>query len=165
MKMGQIPLSQNFHHMLARTALIVFFLFCPINAAGFSGEHLLKGKPWHHENITCRALLGDVGDCRWTNPDSPVYAFDTGFSPHAAHAIAWHADYIDSYLYSPLWWASAARGTRPVRSVRKRYLAGMSNYWQLASLHFDDLNSAEDVEQAWRHTEHGGAASARNSDG
>lgn len=137
-------------HKLVFFSTLAITSLLPNTTAGFSGEDLLNGKPWHHENITCRALRGDVADCRWVNVSNPVYRFDTGFSASAAHAIAWHADYIDSYLYSPLWWASAARGSQPVRSVRDRYLAGMANYWQLASLHFDDLTSTKEIEDTWR---------------
>ncbi len=120
----------------------------PVNA--YSGEDLLHGRPWHHENITCRALVGDAKCIRNLPKQDIVYNDNLGFSENAAHAIAWHADYIDSYMYSPLWWGAAIRGGKPVRSIRNRYLAGMANYWQLASLHFDDLNSAREIEESWQ---------------
>ncbi len=112
----------------------------------YGGEDVLKGDPWHHEDITCRALIGDAR-CYSAAGANIVYAdASLGFSENAAHAIAWHADYIDSYLYSPIWWASAGR---PLE-VLSRFKAGMANYWHLASLHFDDLKSTEEVEATWK---------------
>jgi len=117
-------------------------------ATAYSGEDLLKGGPWHHADITCRALNGDAY-CLKIPKTKEIYADDLGFSERATHAIAWHADYIDSYIYSPLWWAQAAKKGKPARSIRDRYLSGMANYWGLASLHFDDLNSSQDIEATW----------------
>lgn len=117
-------------------------------ASAYSGEDLLKGGPWHHEDITCRALNGDAY-CLKIDKSKGLYADDLGFSERATHAIAWHADYIDSYIYSPILWAQAAKKGQPARSIRKRYLAGMANYWGLASLHFDDLNSTQDIQETW----------------
>jgi hypothetical protein len=115
-------------------------------AHAYGGEDVLRGDPWHHEDITCRALIGDAR-CYDAAGANIVYGDAAlGFSNHAAHAIAWHADYIDSYLYSPIWWASAGR---PLE-VLDRFKAGMANYWHLASLHFDDLKSTEEVEATWK---------------
>lgn len=113
-------------------------------AMGFGGEDVVLGDPWHHEDITCRAIAGDTG-CGMSG--NAVYqSSELGFAPPARHAIEWHADYIDSYLYSPLWWVQAGR---PLHIV-KRFKASRSNYWHLASLHFDDLNDQPAIEAAWR---------------
>ena len=53
----------------------------------FGGEDPVLGRPWHHESITREAAVA------------------AGFSTAAAEELAWHADYVDSYLYNPLWWA------------------------------------------------------------
>lgn len=168
------------------------------SALAYGGEDLLQGDPWHHENITYRALVGDY-PCRPSTaaqdpaaPSAPAApsgdrarpglqlpggldkapAFRLpgpvsqeqaeqlsdiepapyqcpGFeiSLEAAKAIAWNADYIDSYLYSPIWWAAPAKGGRALKAL-DRYKAGMANYWHLASLHFDDLTSIQDIEAA-----------------
>jgi len=116
----------------------------------FGGEDILRGDPWHHEDMTCRAAAGDA-NCSG-NRDTHLYP-GTGFSPEAAHAMAWHADYIDSYLYSPLWWAQAVNpgGVLDGESgILNRYKASMSQYWHLASLHFDDLNSSAEIEATWQ---------------
>ena len=116
------------------------------SAAAYGGEDVLRGDPWHHEDITCRALVGD-NTCHNATGANLVYADPgLGFTKEAAHAIAWHADYVDSYMYSPIWWAQAGR---PLH-VLKRFKAGMANYWHLASLHFDDLKSTEEIEATWR---------------
>ena len=133
---------------LALTAAIGLAMMPSPQASAYSGEDLLKGGPWHHEDITCRALNGDAY-CQKVQRDKVIYADDLGFSERATHAIAWHSDYIDSYIYSPIWWAQAAQNGRPVRSIRNRYLSGMANYWGLASLHFDDLNSSQDIDATW----------------
>lgn len=116
----------------------------------FGGEDILRGDPWHHEDMTCRAAAGDAS-CGG-NRETHLYP-GTGFSPDAAHAMAWHADYIDSYLYSPLWWAQAIDpgGLLDGESgMLNRYKASMAQYWHLASLHFDDLNSSAEIEATWR---------------
>lgn len=116
------------------------------SAYAYGGEDVLRGDPWHHEDITCRALIGDTA-CYNATGDAVVFADPAmGFSKYAARAIAWHADYIDSYLYSPIWWASAGG---PI-DVLDRFKAGMANYWHLASLHFDDLKSTEEIEATWK---------------
>lgn len=110
---------------LNRLRAAVACLISPIllsSAAGFSGEDVLKGNPWHHEDITRRALAGDD---RYDG---------AGFSGAAADAIAWHADYIDSYLYNPLFWAQGV-GTE---ISLDRIDAALAGYANLAKLHFDD---------------------------
>ena len=99
-------------------------------AFAFSGEDLSDGDPWHHENITRRALAGDP----------PRYE-GAGFSPAAAAAIAWHADYVDSYAYNPLWWLQGEGG---------RLDAVLVGQPEFAKLHFDDVFSTTGILDTWQ---------------
>jgi hypothetical protein len=110
--------------VMAATALAVAG-----SAFGFSGEDLIDGNPWHHEDITKRALVGG----------EPRYA-GAGFSPQAADAIAWHADYVDSYAYNPLWW---------LKGGDTRLDAVLVGRPELAKLHFDDVFSTSGVLGTW----------------
>lgn len=89
----------------------------------FGGEDPVLGKPWHHEVITRKAALA------------------AGFSRAAADELAWHADYVDSYLYNPLWWLP---GGLP------RLKASLASGPMLANLHFDDLFAPLQVHTMWR---------------
>jgi hypothetical protein len=64
------------------------------------------------------------------------------FSVPAATAVAWHADYIDSYLYNPLWWAQDFPSGR-------RFKASIRSYEELAKVHHDDTFSAQGLEDNW----------------
>lgn len=89
----------------------------------FGGEDLLKGNPWHHEDISRRA------------------AEATGFMPGPASDIAWHADNIDTYLYNPLWWAKGGLS---------RFKAALATADELEKLHGDDLFITPHVNRAYR---------------
>jgi hypothetical protein len=89
----------------------------------FGGEDPVLGNPWHHEVVTRQA------------------AKQVGFAVPAADELAWHADYVDSYLYNPLWWAP---GGVP------RLKASLASGPMLATLHFDDLFSPDQVHTMWR---------------
>lgn len=89
----------------------------------FGGEDPLMGRPWHHEDISEKA------------------AAQAGFSTEAADSIAWHADYVDSYLYNPLWWAPGGI---------TRFKAALSTGDELEKVHFDDLFSSDQVRYMWR---------------
>jgi hypothetical protein len=65
--------------------------------------------------------------------------------------MAWPADFIDSYLYSPLWWFIGPESTPPVLSTGERYFLSQAIFDDLARLHFDDLSTSNQVEYKWRH--------------
>jgi hypothetical protein len=89
----------------------------------FSGDDLLYGSPWYHEEITEAAAKA------------------VGFSLEAADAIGWHADYVDSYAYNPFWW---------VLGGLDRFKVNLSTKSELAKVHFDDLFSAVAVRNTYR---------------
>lgn len=95
----------------------------------FGGEQILGRAPdganWHHEGITRQAA------------DS--------WSPEARNALAFHADYLDSYQYNPLWWADPVNG-----GGLGRLKVALSTQRHLANLHCDDLFDADTVERAHR---------------
>ena len=85
------------------------------------------GDNWHHEGLTRRgaAMAG------WTAP--------------AINALAFHADYVDSYLYFPPWWLDPRQG-----GGRSRLQAVWSSRDELKKLHFDDLNTPDQVAHMWQ---------------
>ena len=89
------------------------------------------GKPWHHEELTRRAAL------------------DSGWSEAAAKDAAFHADYVDSYLYNPLWWIAGGLS---------RVKVSLSTGPALAKLHFDDLFSVRHIRTMWRRYTSGAVA-------
>lgn len=95
----------------------------------FGGENPLGPAPdaehWHHEGITRRSA--------------------GSWSPEARNAVAFHADYVDSYLYNPLWWGDIVNG-----GGVNRILLSLSTRKHLKALHFDDLFSNTDIERQWR---------------
>ncbi|MEQ1833906.1 MAG: VCBS repeat-containing protein [Candidatus Eisenbacteria bacterium] len=101
-------------------------LLAPLQAHAFAGHDVLKGGPWWHEEISKRATKA------------------AGFSDPSGAAIAWHSDYIDSYLYSPLWWARPDEG-----GGIQRFRYSMAQVPELIKMHFDDLVSAEDARVMW----------------
>lgn len=103
-------------------------------ALGFGGEDIAFGKPWHHEDITERALQGD--DDR--------YPTEVKFSG-GAESIAWHADNIDSYLYNPVFWAKGVYQS----SVIKRTKSALVGFEDLAKLHFDDTFTTSGIRSNW----------------
>jgi hypothetical protein len=97
----------------------------------FGGEDPLgpapDGSNWHHEGLTRRA------------------AQSAGWSPAAENSVAFHADYVDSYLYNPLWWLNPADGGGP-----ERLRIVMSSQADLIKVHFDDLFAPEPIRAMWR---------------
>ena len=119
---------------LAKSVVVAFFfLLIAPQVRGYGGEDMLKGKPWHHQDITYRALHGD-------NLYSPQVKFSGG-----AEAIAWHADFIDSYLYNPLFWGQGFIES----NVKDRTKAALIGFDNLAKLHFDDTFSTRGIEGNW----------------
>jgi hypothetical protein len=91
-------------------------IFSPAVTYGFGGEDflILEIANWHHADISKRGGLA------------------ASFSAGAAESICWHADYVDSYGYNPLWWA----GDLP---SLKRLKAALSAKPEITKVHFDDL--------------------------
>jgi hypothetical protein len=118
--------------MVALAAMVPF-------AHGFAGEDMLLGNPWHHWEISYLAAKA----CGFAGPDyaSGIKLSEGQLAPSPANAVAWHADYIDSYLYNPLWWAQGGLS---------RMKASFSTQGELAKMHFDDLFSGDHVRRAWR---------------
>lgn len=100
-------------------------------------------KKYHHEGLTRQAA-------------------GTGWSAEARNAIAFHTDYVDSYQYSPLWWADLSNG-----GGLRRVEISLCTQKHLAKLHFDDLFNNHSIAHIWRRTLSGtvcGLLWARNSD-
>ncbi len=92
-------------------------------ARPFGGEDLIKGNPWHHEDISEKAMQSK------------------NFAASAWEEIAWHSDYVDSYLYNPLWW---------IPGGLTRFKVALASFDELAKVHFDDNFSANHVRRTWR---------------
>ncbi|WP_121102658.1 PAN/Apple domain-containing protein [Litorimonas taeanensis] len=116
-------------------------------AFGYAGEDILSGAPFHHFDISLRALAGDNAIKGRTGGDTFP---GIGFSPAAATAIGWHADYIDSYLYSPIWWAEGFSDAGGLADKDNRLKASLAQFHHLERLHFDDLFTVSGVEDTWR---------------
>lgn len=108
-------------------------LLTPV-ALGFGGEDIARGKPWHHEDITVRALQGE----------DELYETDVKFSG-GAESIAWHADNIDSYLYNPYFWAKGVYQS----SIIQRTKSALVGFEDLAKLHFDDTFTTSGIRSNW----------------
>ncbi|HEX6887513.1 MAG TPA: hypothetical protein VF143_05345 [Candidatus Nanopelagicales bacterium] len=114
----------------------------------FGGEDPVAGahpdvpdSGWYHELIT-RAGAVAAG---WSAP-APGGAPGSGaVGSTAADAIAWHADYLDSYLYNPLWWFGPTTG-----GGLSRLGAALMARPALVTLHFDDLTSTAQIRTMWR---------------
>ncbi len=105
----------------------------------FGGENPLGSSPaednWHHEGLTRHGAKG------------------AGWLPEAQNALAFHADFLDSYLYNPLWWFDVTHGGGP-----SRVPIAMSSQVDLKNLHFDDLVHPEAVPATWRRYQSGTVA-------
>lgn len=120
---------------------------------GFGGEDVAEGNPWHHEDITIRALAGPVWfgqsnlPAASTCPEAPQAIRDgpayeaAGFSVEAACAVAWHADFIDAYLYNPVFW---------IQGGYDRFRAAMVGEPELLKLHFDDTFTTAGIRSTWQ---------------
>lgn len=96
----------------------------------FGGENPLGLAPdeenWHHEGITTKA------------------AESAGWTEEAGRSLAFHTDYVDSYLYNPLWWFDITSG-----GGLDRFAVALSTRAELEKLHFDDLFTPEEVNATW----------------
>ena len=131
---GQVPLA------LADVAGVLsrFGGEDPVNGA-------VAGDPtsgWYHELITRDGAGAAQPAARWTVPD-PAGGIALGGT--AADAIAWHADYLDSYLYNPLWWFNPGNGG----GLGRLGVALMARP-ELTKMHFDDLTSTTQIRTMWR---------------
>lgn len=117
----------------------VFIAVLSGSAMAFGGEDLLLGRPWWHEAISREAARRagfSYADPNRTFETAPLSAADS---------VAWHADYLDSYLYSPIWW-----GKGVYQGNWKRFKASMVGHDTLVRLHFDDLVTTSQVEGAYQ---------------
>ena len=102
-------------------------------AHGFGGESLLSSKwrDWHHNTLS-RYAAQSAGFFRTVAGESLE---EEGVDSPAAE-VAWHADFIDSYAYNPLYWGM--RGPAG-------YAAATAAHPELIKLHFDDLTALPQV--------------------
>ncbi|MEO0422983.1 MAG: hypothetical protein AAF184_11640 [Pseudomonadota bacterium] len=140
------------------------------SAWAFGGEDVANGAPWHHLDMTLRALDGDGGDNDQgvrteigrnaiTNErfrrEEPIVVFaGADFGRAAAMDVAWAADYIDSYLYNPIWWLKADGNWQNGRSFERggpegRIRAALRTTEDLARLHHDDSSSNASLHDNW----------------
>lgn len=89
----------------------------------FAGEDFYNGLPWHHEEISEDALRAK------------------GYGPDAIEEIGWNADFVDSYLYNPLWW---------IQGGLSRFKVAMAITPDLTKVHFDDNFSGDHIRRTWR---------------
>lgn len=106
----------------------------------FGGEDVLGTtiNNWHHADISCLGAAGIACPRNRDERTAIIRGSGAGFSPGAAASICWHADYVDSYGYNPLWWASAVK-EGGVRYGMHRLKAALSAKHELIKVHFDDL--------------------------
>jgi hypothetical protein len=109
-------------------------------AHAFSGEDPVFGHPWYHEKLT-REAAKEAGFSFNSTKDDEDEKNDKRELDGAAEALAWHADYIDSYLYNPVWWGQGGLN---------RYKASRAVLADLEKCHFDDLFSTDKVNAMWR---------------
>lgn len=121
--MKQKPRQGRLCRPLRLMAMAFFVWASSFVASPFGGEDLIQGNPWHHEAISEDAMKA------------------RGFGAAALDEIAWHADYVDSYLYNPLWW---------IPGGLSRFKVSLASYDELAKVHFDDNFSAPHVQRTWR---------------
>ncbi len=109
-------------------------------AQAFGGEDFitLTVNNWHHADISCRGAAG-TSCFRNTNDEATplIKGTGAGFSTGAAASICWHADYVDSYGYNPLWWAEALK--QGPEAGFKRLKAALACKPEITKVHFDDL--------------------------
>ena len=122
-------------------ALLIALVFAANGVAfPFGGENPLgpgenihitaQRKNWHHQDIAYDALIA-----------AGFRAGPPGKGQGAAESITWHADYIDSYLYNPLFW---------IPGGLDRFKVALATEPELLKLHFDDNFSLPAVQAAFR---------------
>lgn len=68
-----------------------------------------------------------------------------GFTRDAAEAMSWHADWVDSYLYNPIFWMEGLIENRNL----KRTKVAFASREALVKLHFDDNFSIQALTASW----------------
>lgn len=130
-------------HKLKFAALAVLMSTTALPSYPYGGEDFIDGLPWHHHDMTMRATAGDATAYNAATKRGFETIFPgTGFSEGAARAVAWHADYIDSYIYNPLFWAQGGMDDQRTR-------AALSHYGDLIKLHHDDTFTVHGLEDNW----------------
>ncbi len=125
------------------------FMFVVVGAASpqlafsYGGEDLKDGRPWHHFDMTLRALTGAPSTPGLENRQIEHPYIHAGFSSAAATSVAWHADNIDSYLYNPTFWLKDGVGGQ-------RTKAALTAYAELAKLHHDDTFTTAGIRDNWK---------------
>lgn len=125
----------------AAALTLAFGAWLAPGALGMGGEDVIYGRPWHHLDTTLRSLAGDRLAVSGAPAGAPVVFAGADFSRGAAMSIAWHADYIDSYLNNPLWWMSDP--------LSKRFKASISMFDHLGAMHHDDTFTAGGINDNW----------------
>src|SRR5687768_9608660 len=127
-------------HRMRFLLLIALIVVANGTAFPFGGENPLgpgenihitaERKNWHHQDIAYDALIA-----AGFQPGPP----NTGQGP--AESVTWVADYIDSYLYNPLFW---------IPGGISRFKVALASEPELIKLHFDDNFSLPAVQAAYR---------------
>jgi len=120
------------------TLLATVLGLLPRALPAFGGEDPTKGSPWYHEKLTRLAATA----AKWTNSGNLTDTPDAGAGAKtAASALAWVADYVDTYLYNPFW--NTFGGV-------SRWKAAMFAHDDLIKVHFDDLTSVAQINLMWQ---------------
>lgn len=103
-------------------------------AAPFGGENLLstEWRDWHH-NVLTRKAAQDAGFFRVLGAGEKRTEDEID---SAAAEVGWHASFVDSYGYNPLFW---------VQGGGARIGVAMTVHDELVKVHFDDLPSLPQV--------------------
>lgn len=116
------------------------------------GVGFIRALPWfgtedpvhgafHHAHLTWHGAAAAGWKTHGDNPDVDKS------SPAAA--LAWHTDYVDSYLYNPVWWAAGGWA---------RFQAALLARDELTKVHFDDLVTIHQIRTMWRRYQAGTVA-------
>ena len=113
--------------MMRVTVAVSLLLACLAGPAwSFGAEDPLNTRTYYHNSLSKAAAL------------------QAGFRNKPAEAIAWSADYLDSYLYNPVFWLDPTKG-----GGFNRMKAALANRDELIKLHFDDLRNVDQIEHLW----------------
>ncbi|BCM93378.1 hypothetical protein IAD21_05269 [Abditibacteriota bacterium] len=147
------PISQSNHKRYSQLWVLpaMALLVSPMmqsSAHAFAGEDPLLGHPWHHEELTELATVEGkfshtLSSEKAYKDKSPAEREDNPRPEafQAAEIVGWNADYVDSYLYSPIWWAQGGFD---------RFKISLATAPDLERVHFDDLFDSDKVRFMWR---------------
>ncbi|WP_129337764.1 hypothetical protein [Cellulomonas endophytica] len=88
---------------------------------------------WYHQLITLEAAKATGWDVGGRSPRPAESS--------AAAGLAWYADFLDSYLYHPFWWAAGGQD---------RFFSAVMARPALLRLHFDDLHATWRVREVFQ---------------